>query len=627
MRNLPIYILFTAVFCLGGCGEKTSAPEKNTISTPKQQLEQISEKVQQNPSNDVYFGNLHVHTSYSFDGYTNGSVTVPDDAYRWAKGEAINGGGDGSMLKILKPLDWYAVSEHAEYLGLFKKMEDPSSEASKIEMAKRILSKDQVIAFSAYTDILAALAKGEAIPELVNPSINQTIWQEVVETADAHYEPGKFTTFPAFEWTSHPGSRNLHRVVLFESSENVPQVPFSVLDSDRPEDLWAWMGKQRENGATLLAVAHNGNASDGLMFPEEISYGGSTLSKEYAQTRMLNEPLYEITQIKGTSETHPALSPTDEFANFELWDYTLSDSAEEPKNKKGGYARDAIIRGLQLEKDGKGNPYKFGFIGDSDTHNSASMVEEDNYRGKFGMENDANHRLNGIPGFPDANNLQVRQFSSGGLAAIWARSNTREDLYAAMIRKETYATTGPRMKVRVFAGYDIPDDILNRQDWVDVAYKKGVPMGGDLLASQNSQTPRFIVQAMKEADGANLERIQMIKGWIKDGKTHEKIYDLALSDNRKPSATVNAPAIKSTVNAADATYENSIGAVQLQVLWQDPEFDPEIAATYYVRVLQIPTPRWSTYDSKTLGTPPRKDLPVSIQERAFTSPIWYTPSY
>ena len=293
-------------------------------------------------------------------------------------------------------------------------------------------------------------------------------------------------------------------------------MPFSVLDSDRPEDLWAWMGRQRKKGAKLFAVPHNGNASDGLMFPEETSYGGSSMSKEYAQIRMLNEPLYEITQIKGTSETHPALSPTDEFASFELWDYTLSDKAEEPKNKRGSYARDAIIRGLQLEAAGKGNPYKFGFIGDSDTHNSASMVEENNYRGKFGMENDANHRLNGIPGFPDANNLQVRQFSSGGLAAIWARSNTRKDLYAAMLRKETYATTGPRMKVRVFAGYNLPDDILDRKDWVDIAYQKCVPMGGDLLASQSSKAPRFIVQAIKEADGANLERIQMIKGWVKD---------------------------------------------------------------------------------------------------------------
>lgn len=586
----------------------------------------VSEDVPLNPTNNVYFGNLHVHSSYSFDGYTNGSITTPDDAYRWAKGAAIPGGGDGSELKILKPLDWYAVSEHAEYMGVFKKMEDPDSPLSKVPMAAKIMSDDQAVAFSAYSEILAAMAKGEAIDELQSPELATTIWQEVVATADSHNEPGRFTTFPAFEWTCHPGSRNLHRVVLFETSDSVPKFPFSVLDSDRPEDLWVWMGQQRDNGASLFAVPHNGNASDGLMFPEGVSYGGSQVDIDYARTRMLNEPLYEISQIKGTSETYPALSPTDEFANFELWDYTLSDTAERPVNKKGSYAREAIIRGLKLEQDGQGNPFKFGFIGDSDTHNSASMVEENNYRGKFGMENDTTHRLNGIPGFPEANNRQVREFSSGGLAAVWARANTREELFAAMLRKETYATTGPRMRVRVFAGFDFQQDIFDQSDWVSVAYEKGIPMGGNLSGTHDNEPPSFVVQALKEPDGANLDRIQIVKGWVENNQTFEKIYDIALSDSRKQDAGGGVPPVGNTVDAASASYTNEIGAVELRTVWQDPDFDASVPAVYYARVIEIPTPRWSTYDAKELGIQPREELPVSIQERAFTSPIWYTPT-
>jgi len=528
-------------------------------------------------------------------------------------------------LQIKVPLDWYVVSDHAEYLGVFKKMEDPEHPASKLEMAPRITSDDQAEAFEAYAEVLAAMAAGEIIEELNSPEISRTIWQEVVETTEKHNQPGKFTTFPGFEWTSHPGDRNLHRVVVFKTAENLPDVPLPALESLRPEDLWSWMDTQRTHGATLFAVPHNGNASDGLMFPETTSYGGTDVNKEYAETRMRNEPLYEVTQIKGTSETHPRLSPNDEFAGFELWDYTLSDKAEPPEHKKGGYARDAFRTGLLLESQGKGNPFKYGLIGDSDTHNAASAVEEDNYTGKFGMENDPHHRVQGLPGFPEANNRQVREFSSGGLAGVWARANTREELYAAMIRKETFATTGPRMKVRCFAGFDYPENMLDSDNWLETAYAGGVPMGGDLRAAPEGKAPVFLIQAVKEADGANLDRLQVIKGWVEDGQTFEKIYDVALSDGRQIDSEGNVPPVGNTVNPADATYSNEIGDAVLQVSWADPDFNPSVHAFYYVRVLQIPTPRWSTYDAVKLGIPPRDDLPVSIQERAFTSPIWYTP--
>lgn len=625
MRDCMTRNIYHSTLVVGICVLVSCAEESLPIPSPTTPLVPAKSAVAINPIRDVYFGNLHVHTSYSFDGYANGSLTNPDHAYRWAQGEAIPGGGDGTPLKIKKPLDWYVVSDHAEYLGVFKAMENPDHPASKLNLAERVTSDDPVIAFGAFAEVLAAMAKGEAIAELVDPTISKTVWREVVEVADNHNQPGKFTTFPGFEWTSHPGDRNLHRVVVFENSDNVPELPFSVFDSDKPEDLWKWMDTQRAKGADLLAIPHNGNASDGLMFPEMATYGGSELSSAYAKARMRNEPLYEVTQIKGTSETHPRLSPNDEFASHELWDYTLSDKAQVPVNKKGGYVRDAMIRGLRLESEGMGNPFKYGLMGDSDTHNSSSTPEEDNYTGKFGLENNPLHRLDGIPGFPEANNRQVREFSSGGLTGIWAKANTREELYAAMLRKETFATTGPRIKVRCFASFAYPKDILQAENWVATAYTKGVPMGGDLDPEQDGKAPILVVQAMKEAGGANLDRLQVIKGWVKDGKTHEEIYNVALSDDRVADENGNIPTVGNTVDAKTATYSNDIGDALLETVWSDPDFDPASHAFYYVRVLEIPTPRWSTYDAARLGREPRDDLPVSIQERAFTSPIWYAP--
>ena len=578
-----------------------------------------------NPLRDVYFGNFHVHTKWSFDAYINGAKAGPDEAYRWAKGEAIPGGGDGTPLKIKVPLDWYVVSDHAEYLGALPLMGDPSSPVSKHPLAADISGGDAEASFAAYTKILDGISHRKNDPILGDPEMAASLWKKIVEIADKHNAPGKFTTFPGFEWTSNPDWRNLHRVVVFRDSAKVPERAFSAIESDVPEDLWAWMDKQREQGSALLAVPHNGNASDGLMFPVEKSYGGSEIGAAYAKARMRNEPLYELTQIKGTSETHPTLSPNDEFGSFEIWDYTLASTATPPKNKKGGYMREALTRGLKLQMEGKGNPFKYGFIGDSDTHNAASAVEEDNYTGKFGFENDPKHRRNGPPGVSEAGAKQVREFSSGGLAAVWAEANTREALFAAMQRKETYATSGPRMKLRVFAGYDFKPDMLKSGSWLQRAYDGGVPMGGDLSPS-NGKAPILVVQAMKEADGANLDRIQLVKGWVKNGETHEKIFDLACSNGRTINDTNRCDKpVGNTVNASDASYTNDIGESQLSVVWTDPEFDASAPAYYYVRLLQIPTPRWSTYDAVKLGLPPRDDLPVSIQERAWSSPIWYTP--
>jgi hypothetical protein len=588
--------------------------------------QQASAEVQRNPLNDAYFGNLHIHTNYSFDGYTNGALTNPADAYRWAQGEPIPGGGGGGDLQIKVPLDWYAVSDHAEYLGVFRKMEDPESPFSKLAIAKRVTSDDAAEAFEAYSQVLAEMSAGKSDPALSDPAISRSIWAEVVQMANDAYKPGSFTTFPAFEWTSNPNERNLHRVVLFETNAGIPDLPFSAIDSDKPEDLWAWMDAQRDAGATLLAVPHNGNASDGLMFSKDGKDSfGNPIDMAYSETRMRNEPLYEATQIKGTSDTHPDLSPNDEFANFELWDYTLAASAERPKNRVGSYSREAYRHGLVLAAGGQGNPFRFGLIGDSDTHNSAAVIEEDNYTGKFAFENDAEHRLEGPPGFDERNALQVREFGSGGVAGVWAEANTREDIYAGLANKETFATSGPRLKVRMFAGYGFAPDILKSDEWVAQAYATGVPMGGDLPPNEGS-APSIIVAAIKEADGANLDRIQIIKGWIdSNGTTHERIFNVAMSAGRITDAEGNVPDVGNTVDAAKASYSNNIGAVELGAVWTDPDFDPAQPAFYYSRVLQIPTPRWSTYDAMKLGIEPRTDVPVWIRERAWSSPIWYVP--
>lgn len=577
-----------------------------------------------NSENDVFFGNLHVHTAYSFDGITNGAIATPEDAYNWARGATIPGGAEGVEFTIKQPLDWYAVSDHAEYLGVFPKMFDPDSPLSRLDIAERVTSDDPNVSFAAYAEVLQGISAGEADPELANPEVVTSIWQEVVGIADDHYKPGEFTTFPAFEWTSNPGERNLHRVVIFRDSDHLPDLPYSALDSDREEDLWAWMDAQRDAGSTLLAVPHNGNASDGLMFPVAESFGGSEIDAEYAETRMRNEPVYEIVQIKGASETHPALSPNDEYAGFELWDYTLAPDAPPPEHKQGGYMREALVRGLQLESEGMGNPFKYGFIGDSDTHNAATSYEEDNYTGKLGFMRTPEVRLHGLENMSETETRQLNEMGTAGLAAVWAPQNTREAIFDAIMRKETYATSGTRLRVRFFGGYSFGDDAMEGNDWIQAAYDEGVPMGGDLSVS-DGDAPTFLISAMKDANGANLDRIQMIKGWVEDGELQEQIFDVACAGRELITATCDGD-IGNTVDVADAIYTNDIGGDQLSAVWTDPDFDPAQPAVYYARILEIPTPRWSTFDAKALGEDPLDGVPTSIQERAWTSPIWYTPN-
>ncbi len=434
-----------AILSLGGCSRDSEPKAGESDSTAPGATAALPAP---NPDRNAYFGAVHVHTGWSFDAMTNGSQTTPTDAYAWAQGREITNSGVGGKIQIRTPLDFYMVSDHAEYMGVFNQMSNPDSPISKTEIAKGVTSPDANVRLQTFAGVLRDMSAGKSDPALSDPVLARSVWSDIVKAAEENYQPGKFTTFAGFEWTSNPNKRNLHRVVVFRDTKTLPEMALSALDSDDPETLWKWMGQQRERGSTLLAIPHNGNASDGRMF-ELVKFDGKPIDAAYNATRAANEPLYEITQIKGTSETHPALSSTDEFAGFELWDYTLSADAERPTHREGSFARKALLDGLSQEQAGRGNPFKYGFIGDTDTHNAAATNEEFNYTGKFAFENDAKHRLNGLEGQPPEQLLQIQEFSSGGLAGVWAEQNTREAIYDAMLRKETFATSGPMIKVRL----------------------------------------------------------------------------------------------------------------------------------------------------------------------------------
>ena len=576
-----------------------------------------------NADNNVYFGDVHVHTGWSFDAFTNGSKTTPADAYAWAQGKPITGSG-GPEMQIRTPLDFYMVADHAEYMGVFNQMANPDSPLSKTALAKGVTSPDANVRIQTFAGVLRDMSAGKRDPQLSDPVLAGSVWAEIVKAADANYTPGKFTTFAGFEWTSNPQKRNLHRVVVFRDTEHLPDLVLSALDSEDPEVLWQWMDEQRAKGSTLFAIPHNGNASDGRMF-ELTRFNGKPIDAAYNKTRAENEPLYEITQIKGTSETWPDLSPTDEFAGFEQWDYTLSADYERPTQHRGSFVRQALLDGMSQAADGAGNPFKYGFIGDTDTHNAAASNEEYNFTGKFAFENNARERLSGVPGAPAGQVQQIQEFSSAGLGGGGAPENTREAIWDAMQRRETFATSGPMIKVRFFGSFDYATDDVQKPDFVQLAYARGVPMGGDLKPGAG-KAPTFLVMALKDANSGNLDRVQIIKGWLdKSGKQHEKIYDVAWSGDRKIDAQGKLPAVGNSVDLKTATYTNDIGAAQLTTGWTDPDFKPDERAFYYARVLEIPTPRWNTYDAVRQQMAPLTKVPATIQERAWSSPIWYVP--
>ena len=619
-----LYIVFLLYF---SCSTKSEYVEVEPLLT-KLTSERTADY---NEANNAYFGDFHIHTSWSFDAFIYNVRTGPDDAYRFGKGEAIPH-VSGKPVQLQRPLDFMAVTDHSEYLGVMMQMKDKNNPLSQLEIAKSINDPDPTVSKKAFGKIGFSMATNWPYKELIKNDIIQTTWQKNVVAADRHYEPGKFTTFAAYEWTSSPAAyfnypqyaRNMHRNVIFKGGK-VAGMPFSSFDSQNPEDLWEWMELQRTKGIEVIAIPHNANISDGRMYALTTN-DGDPIDLAYTQSRMRNEPVSEVVQIKGQSMAHPALSPNDEFADFEIYQHTLGRSEPRVESQpKGSFVREAYKDGLALEAKVGGNPFKFGVIGSTDCHNGASNVEEDNNIGKSGLQDPTPEIRMG----KTLANSRNRQASVAGVAGVWAKENTREAIFEAFQRKEVFATSGPRIKVRFFASWDFDTLNFTQADWALKAYELGVPMGRDLAknpqATGNSTVPSFLIWAIKDTEGANLDRVQVVKGWLDNmGSTQEKIFDVAWSNDRKKDANGKLPAVGTTVNTSNATYTNDIGAVALQTIWKDPEFDASLSAFYYLRVLEIPTPRWTTYDAAALGVPLPTEVPPSIQERAWSSPIWYT---
>ncbi len=608
-----------------------------------------------NPQRNAYFGDLHVHTAYSFDAYAFGTTTTPDDAYRYARGGALHH-PSGYQVQLQQPLDFYAVTDHAMFLGLVKEAADTSTRFSQYEVARPVhdindpgnmteaslVSRGRIFA-SFVPNVLDGVLRGSIDAALVN-AIARSAWQDIVRAADDAYVPGTFTTFAAFEYTTATDTRgNLHRNVIFRATDRLPAAPFSRLNAQNPEGLWDWMDALRGAGIESLAIPHNANGSNGQMF-KLVDWAGDPLDDDYATRRLRNEPLVEITQVKGTSDTHPLLSKNDEWADFEIAPYRVGTKLySEPA---GGYVRDAYLRGLQLDAAGVLNPYRFGVVGSSDTHTGAASVDEANFFSKAGMLDGTPELRGSVPASffngtvlrflaPDLlKEVDGRRYlasssfeywSASGLAAVWAEENTREAIYDAFRRRETFATSGPRIRVRLFAGFGLSDDLLEDPELVARAYREGVPMGGELTGA-GPGAPAFLVWAAADPTGAPLQRAQVIKGWIENGEHREQVFDVACSDGLAVDRQSHrCPDNGARVDLDDCSTPAGVGAAELKTLWRDPAFDPDTAAFYYVRVLQNPTCRWSTWDAIRAGVEPRPDLPKTLQERAWSSPIWYHP--
>jgi hypothetical protein len=588
-----------------------------------------------------YFGDTHLHTSFSFDAGAFGARLGPRDAYRFARGEQVTS-SSGQPAKLSRPLDFLVVADHSDGMGFFpmilagdpKVMADPQG-----RKWHDMIHSGQ--GGAAAIDIITNFGKG-TMPKAIFPmpgmDAYSNAWQETIAAAEAFNDPGRFTAFIGFEWTSNTGGMNLHRNVIFrdnadKASRTEPYTTLKPLGSDNPRDLWKWMAAyEQATGGNVLTLAHNGNLSNGIMFPMIESFTGKPVDREYVEQRAKWERLYEVTQTKGDGEAHPFLSPNDEFADFETWDKGNLDltAAKDKSMLEFEYARSALRNGLKLEQRLGTNPYKFGLVGSSDAHTGLSAMEEDNFFGKVVPGEPSPERLTKPFVQVKATGLTIMDWEVGasGYAAVWATDNTREALWDAMERKETYATTGSRMIVRFFGGWDFASADAGNRMPAAIGYSKGVPMGGDLNAAPKGKAPTFLVAAMKDPIGANLDRIQVVKGWLDaKGETHEKVYDVAWgdADKRKSGSDGKLPAVGSTVDVANASWTNTIGDPELITVWKDPDFDAAQRAFYYVRVLEIPTPRWTAYDAKRFGIQPLPGTRMTLQERAYTSPIWYTP--
>ena len=578
-----------------------------------------------NTNRNAYFGDLHVHTMYSFDAFIFGTTSSPDDAYEFAKGSTIVHPA-GFDMKLQVPLDFYGVTDHAFYIGVLREMANPDSEISKHPIAAGMSTLGGSASRGLKFNEILGFMRSENGEEINDPDIRKSAWDDIVAAANRHNDPGNFTSFIAYEYTAtSPDRGNLHRNVIYRG-DTAPELPFSRLDSSNPEDLWQWMDNNRAAGFESLAIPHNGNGSNGKMFMLTDN-SGRPLDDAYANQRIRNEPLVEISQVKGTSDTHPALSPNDEWADFEIMPLRIATNLYSEPN--GSYVRQALLNGIKMQEEENFNPYKFGVIGSSDTHNATYAGEEYDYWSKVGLR-DADGVLRGSVPLPEPRadgdlyaDTYFDTWSAAGLAGVWAEENTRPSIYDSFRRKETFGTSGTRMKVRFFAGYDLPnaDDL----DVVEKSYAGGVPMGGDLIG-EIGRTPSFFTWVAKDPNSAPLDRIQIIKGWVEDGETVEEVYDVACSNGDVDSATHRCIDNGAVVDITDCSISTDVGAAELRAGWQDPDFNPNQHAFYYVRGLENPTCRWSTWDAIRAGVEPNPDLQPIIQERVWSSPIWVTPA-
>lgn len=586
----------------------------------------------------AYFGDQHVHTSWSADAGASGTTVGPEEAVRFALGETVKS-NTGQDAKLARPLDWIVVSDHSDGMGIISYIKSGDPELMKVPMIKGwnegMNSGDPALEIAAKNDIIAKQSNNELPTEITDGKFSKTVWDESTEIMDKYNDPGNFTAFIGYEWTSnYGGGNNLHRNIVYRGNgdEARKMIPENTFISADPESLWNWMQRyEDETGGKILAIPHNGNLSNGLMFSLN-RLSGEPITKEYAKARNKWEVLFEITQLKGTSETHPSFFPKDEFANYEIWDKgNLGvQKLKTPEMLKTEYLREALTNGINLEGSLGVNPFKYGIVGGTDTHIGIVSTDEDNYWGKFKNQEPYKERWNELSATSkeDKNiTLKGYEYSANGLTAVWATSNTREAIWDGMHRKETYATSGPRISLRFFGSYDFTSADLKANNTIENAYQKGVPMGGDLQKS-NGHAPTFMIIALKDVIGVNLDRVQVIKGWVDSkGKNHQIIYNVAWSNSEERIIDKNGdlPPVGNTVDLKTCTVENSIGDSELRTVWTDPDFDANLSAVYYVRVLEIPSPRWTAYDAMRYNIKMDENVPMVVQERAWSSPIWYSP--
>ncbi len=625
MRN---YMWMASVLVLAACQNK-DAP-KVTPETPAEQIVPIGE-IERNPTKNAYFGDLHVHTKNSFDAYIFGTRSSPDDAYRFAKGATIDNGAGHDISLYGPPLDFLSVTDHGEYIGIVEQMATRGTPLSKTATAKSIFGIFAKDRRQNFLKIGRTIVNGDEIADIYDQPHMNEVWAETIAAAERHNNPGQFTAFSGYEFTAMlqvtaTGAANLHRNVIFKNE--APARLFTTLDSPNPEDLWDWMNQNRAKGIESLAIPHNSNASNGQMFAD-LTYEGGVQSADYARNRLANEPLVEITQVKGTSETHPLLSPNDEWADFEIYD-NLIGSTEKSIVDVGSFVRTTLARGLGREV----NPYAFGFVGSSDTHLGAGSMSEEHHFGKFPHDMEPENRQSTPPkgaknwdkgGYSNVDLVASPQYGASGLAGVWAEANTRDDLFGAMRAKETFGTSGPRIRVRMFAG-DYDDSVLDAADMLEQAYARGTPMGGK--APQTDTSPDFLVWAMQDPNGMSLQRLQIIKVWQENGENKERIFDLACADGAAPdTATRRCADNGAVVDLADCSTNPETGAAELKAIWQDPDYQQGEVAAYYTRVLENPKCRWSSWDAARNGSPVSPEMKPIVQDRAWGSPIWIGSSH